>query len=90
MLPDQLKGRARHLARKRGISLGQLIRESLEAALKNEGALSSRRDPLFSDAGVYQDEAPSDLSLRHDEYLYGAGTVRGKSQGLSSPPTTGN
>ena len=74
MLPDQLKGRARQLARERGISLGQLIRESLEAALKDDGMSSSRRDPLFSDTGVYRgDEAPSDLSLRHDEYLYGTG-----------------
>ncbi len=73
MLPDQLKGRARQLARERGISLGQLIHESLEAALKDDGMSSSRRDPLFSDTGVYRGEAPSDLSLRHDEYLYGAG-----------------
>ena len=71
MLQEQLKGRARQLARERGISLGQLIRESLEATLKDDGMSSSRRDPLFSDAGVYQGKAPSDLSLRHDEYLYG-------------------
>ena len=73
MLPDQLKGRARQLARERGISLGRLIRDSLEAALKDEGALSSRGDPLFSDTGVYRGEAPNDLSFHHDEYLYGAG-----------------
>ena len=72
MLPHELKGRARQLAQEMGISLGQLIRKSLEAVLKDEEVLSPRRDPLFSDVGVYQDETPGDISLRHDDYLYGA------------------
>lgn len=28
-------------------------------------------DPLFADEAVFDGEAPEDLSLRHDDYLYG-------------------
>lgn len=67
MIPPDLKARAEHAARERGISFGQLVRDALDAAL----AGSDAADPLFADEAVYGDEAPSDLAAAHDRYLYG-------------------
>jgi len=49
--------------------MAQLIREAAEAALRREGAPT--RDPLDALIGVIRD-APADLSVNHDHYLYGA------------------
>ena len=70
MLPAELKSRALGCARERGISLGELLRESLERQL--ETPIGERRalDPLFSDNAVYEGDAPLDLSEHHDRYLY--------------------
>ncbi len=71
MLPPELKARAQQRARELGISLGELVRRSIEAELSQ--SIDSRRaaDPLFSDDAVYSGNAPSDLAARHDRYLYG-------------------
>lgn len=69
MLPLDLKFRALQVARRMGISLGELIRESLSVALKTEKKNSD--DPLFSDKAVFRGKVPKDLSERHDDYLYG-------------------
>jgi predicted DNA-binding protein len=73
MLPDELKIRATHRARKLGISLGGFIRESLENALDNKSRNSNvnEEDPFFADDAVYHGDVPSDLSEKHDDYLYG-------------------
>jgi len=67
MLPEALRRRAAFRARQRGISLGELIRDSLDAALP--GA-SYDQDPLFEDV-IFDGPAPKDLSAKHDKYLYG-------------------
>jgi hypothetical protein len=71
MLPEELKNQAERSAATMGISLGELIRESLEARLKTLKRPRSE-DPLFSNAPIFQDLVPPDLSERHDDYLYGA------------------
>lgn len=39
---------------------------------KSSGDLTSRADdPLFANISTYSGDAPSDLSINHDEYLYG-------------------
>ena len=69
MLPLNLKRRARSLAQRMGVSLSELIRESLEATLRGDrGDLGE--DPLYDDE-VYDGPAPEDLSSDHDIYLYG-------------------
>ena len=69
MLPLNLKRRARGLAQRMGVSLSELIRESLEATLRGDrGDLG--QDPLFDDE-IYDGPAPMDLSCDHDIYLYG-------------------
>jgi hypothetical protein len=66
MLPEALRRRAALRARQRGISLGELIRDSLDAALPG---VAYEQDPLFEDV-IFDGPAPRDLSARHDRYLY--------------------
>lgn len=71
MLPLELKREAVRLARSLGISLGELVRSSLEATLRgHRGEL--REDPLYALDHVYDGPVPADLSADHDAYLYDA------------------
>ena len=57
---------------KRGlrVSLGQLIRTSLEAGLREPTPVRDE-DPLFADDAVFEGRAPRDLARNHDRHLYG-------------------
>ena len=68
MLPEELKQSASLLARKRGKTLAQLIREALTDELEKE-RVKRRRDVLFEDKAVYRGAAPEDGALQHDRYL---------------------
>jgi hypothetical protein len=69
MLPHDLKIRAEEVSRKKGVPLGELIREGLKELLnKNEEAVG---DLFFKDTAVYKGQTPKDLSSAHDDYLYG-------------------
>jgi Arc/MetJ-type ribon-helix-helix transcriptional regulator len=70
MLPEQLKTRVIEHARKRGQSLGEVVRESLEEWLKTRSNKPTR-DPLFDDVPIYDGPVPEDYSINHDKYLYG-------------------
>lgn len=56
-----------------GISLGEFLRQSAEAALAGaaaaDGEYSAGSDPLLADEAVFTGKAPENLSLRHDEHL---------------------
>ena len=69
MLPAELKARAVKRAKAMGISLGDLIRDSLAAALRN-GKKQREVDPLFRDITVYDGPAPKDGIKNLDHYLY--------------------
>jgi len=69
MLPPALKLEAQQLARDKGISLGDLIRQALTALLR-EDRQGQVADPLFADTAVWSGDAPEDLSRDHDRYLY--------------------
>lgn len=69
ILPHDLKARASRRARELGVSLRELIRTSLEAAVAKSRA--PNEDSFLSDAATYDERVPADLSQRHDEYLYG-------------------
>ncbi len=69
MIPDDLKARAERRARRTGTSLGGLVRESLEAALR--GSPPVEEDPFWTDEAVFDGSTPKDLAARHDVYLYG-------------------
>jgi hypothetical protein len=72
MLPADLKAAASQFAAQSGMSLGELIRESLAARLAHPDA-ATREDPFFADQVVFPGPVPADLSLNHDKYLYGEG-----------------
>jgi hypothetical protein len=69
MLPPELKRRAVLRARAEGVSLGELIRRSLESAIR-DGPGTRGRDPLFADGEMYNGEVPADVVENHDRYLY--------------------
>lgn len=71
MLPPELKIAAQNLANELGISVGNLIRETLQLRLE-QNKENRKKDLLFSDFSVYEGYTPSDLSANHDSYLYGA------------------
>lgn len=68
MLPSSLKNRAHVFASKLGISIGELIRESLEEKL-HQAKTAKKSDPFFDDLNFFDGEIPADLSAKHDEYL---------------------
>jgi hypothetical protein len=70
MLPDDLKAKASRLARRAGLSLGEIIRTSLAARIANK-AYQPGEDSLFSDRAVFGGKAPRDAAQNHDDYLYG-------------------
>lgn len=68
MLPEDLQRQAAELARQRGISLGELVRQSLvrEAAT----AYQTNADPFWADVPTFR-SGRSDLAADHDAELYG-------------------
>ena len=70
MLPEDLKSQAVAYARECGLSLGEVVRESLENWLKSKNQRSAS-DPLFRNVPVYDGPVPEDYSINHDRYLYG-------------------
>ena len=70
ILPDGLKIHAIKKAREIGISLGELIRQSLHATLKNTHA-HLKNDPFLNDERLFTKTAPTDGAKNHDDYLYG-------------------
>jgi hypothetical protein len=68
MLPKSLQRQAAEVARRQGISLGELVRRSLvrEAA----AAYQTGADPFWADTAVFH-SGRGDLAERHDDELYG-------------------
>ena len=69
MLPEELQIRAARRAHRDGLSLGELIRRSLEKTLTDAGK-STKEDPFFADKTVWRGKAPKDGARNHDKYLY--------------------
>lgn len=70
MIPPALKARAQQRARELGISFGELIRQAIESQLSTSGTDPRADDPLFADQAAFTGDAPADLSVHHDRYLY--------------------
>jgi hypothetical protein len=70
MLSAELKEKAVSRAREMKISLGKLIRRSIEHFI-NEKNREYLDDPFFADSDVFQGNVEEDLALNHDNYLYG-------------------
>lgn len=77
MLPIELKERAQRIARTRGISFGELMRQSLESTVvADERTKSLEDDPFWADLRNLKNlpppefDAPTDMAANHDKYLY--------------------
>ena len=71
MLPHALKVQVMRQARKKGISMGQFIRDAIAAAITRQDELESQgADPLLTDDEVFSGSVPEDLSIHHDKFLY--------------------
>ena len=71
MLPIELKHLAEQEAHRRGISLGEVIRIALKE-LTRSTKKKKKRDSLFDMNLVYHGSCKNDLSISHDEHLYGS------------------
>ena len=71
MLPPDLKIEAQRQAREQGISLGEFIRRAIKSQLGGSKQAERAADSMFADRAVWTGDAPSDLSAKHDRYLYG-------------------
>lgn len=71
LLPEELKKKVEYRARLSDVSLGEFVRKSLEQALSNKGLNSLRNDPFIMDKNIYSKDIGSDVSKRHDDYIYG-------------------
>ena len=79
VMPEPLKQRAIIRARERGISFGEFVRRAVEKDLapapqkKKPLNLKGKKtgDPFWDNLVVYTDNGPTDVSVRHDDYLYG-------------------
>ncbi len=69
LLPERLKKAAERVAEARGMSLGALIRQTLEQLVAGSAGKHAS-DPVFDDFQPYTGELPSDIADQHDRYLY--------------------
>jgi len=68
-LSSNQHGSVQRLARRRHTSMAGVIREAIDVYLSTTPAREPAGDPLADLAGIF--EGPGDLSIRHDDYLYG-------------------
>ena len=77
-LPKQLYQRLKRLAERRKVSQAAIVRDALEAHLKQELPASAwENDPIWNIVGAGKSDK-GDLSVRHDDYLYGPISKRAK------------
>lgn len=74
VLPASLKERAVARSREQKISFGEFVRRAVENQLTTQPTRKTKKtgDPFWDNLVAYEDAGPSDLSSRHDDYLYGA------------------
>jgi hypothetical protein len=68
LLPADLHRAAEREARELGLSLGELIRRRLAPSMRK----GKNTTPAFFAREPWTDSGPSDLSVHHDQYLYGS------------------
>ena len=69
VLPPDLKFQAQRLAHQKRISLAELIRDALKAQIEKQSEHKGS-ELFFKDRHFFEGPAPSDLSEKHDDYLY--------------------
>ena len=56
----------RVLARRRNVSVAELIRQGIDRVL---AAVPPEEDPLLAIVGLVDDDGPTDMADKHDDYL---------------------
>ena len=72
LLPEELRASAEAVARRQGISLGELIRRQLKVVAKSKKKKKRSDDPLFRYYAKIQPPSADDTddgALNHDKYL---------------------
>lgn len=74
-VPKRMLGRMKALAHRRKTTVSHLLREAVEKTYGIDAGLKSepdwKEDPFLKLIGTFEG-GPSDLSVNHDHYLYGA------------------
>ena len=68
MLPEGLKVEMERAAARENLSLGELVRQAIQRYLLWRQERNSS-DSLLNSRTVFRDEGPSDISVRHDDFL---------------------
>lgn len=71
LLSHELRAKAETAARKRGISLSEMIRRLLSAAVGAGKPIGRESDSLFRPRHLMTQRNPRDIAAKHDDYLYG-------------------
>jgi hypothetical protein len=74
-LPQKLHRALKREARRRGVSMAQLLREGAQIVLRQQPSIVA--DPLADLVGAASDDS-TDLAEHHDRYLYGLEGERSK------------
>lgn len=71
LISGDLRREAEAVAKRRGITLSELIRRQLALAVRRGSKPGRGADPLFKPRRLARRTHPSDLAANHDAYLYG-------------------
>jgi hypothetical protein len=71
LLSEDLRHEAENAARRRGMTLSEMIRRLLRTAVRGNKSANRERDPLFQPRRLMRHANPADIAANHDEYLYG-------------------
>lgn len=69
MFPEDLKIKVEEYSRRKGLSMGEIVREAVKDLLARQN--EDQKDSFFSDNTIYKGDTPKELSADHDKYLYG-------------------
>jgi hypothetical protein len=69
LLPTSLRNAAIRQARRQGVSMGALIRQSLERTVSAE--VAPDEDAFLADRRVARRRSPGNVAAEHDRHLYG-------------------
>ena len=70
LLPPDLRNRADALAKRMGVSFGEVVRRALQALLETSEDAASP-DAFLTDGARYEGSVPPGASVHHDRHLYG-------------------
>lgn len=77
LLSDQLREEAQAVARRKDITLSELIRQQLALAIRSNKDRNRASDQIFRPRRLATRKNSPDLAANHDDYIYGRRNVEG-------------